>query len=104
MEHIVHFGITIDDDAIAQRINENVEKQVIANITTEIKKVIFARSYYGSNGINEHDHSPLRDLVRKKVDEIITENKDVILAEASKQLADRLARSKAGKAILEDIQ
>lgn len=28
MEHIVHFGITIDDDAIVERINENVEKQV----------------------------------------------------------------------------
>ena len=103
MEHIVHFGITIDDDAIAKRINENVEKQVIANITTEIKKVIFARSYY-SDRINEHDNSPLRDLVRKKVDEIIIANKDVILAEASKILADKLARSKAGKAILEDIQ
>lgn len=102
MEHILQFGINIDDNAIIKRINESAEKQVIDNITNEVKRIIYARSYYG-NGINEHDNTPLKNMVSRKIDEVITENKDVIIAEAGRILADRLSRTKAARTILEEL-
>lgn len=43
-------------------------------------------------------------MIKERIDVILEENKDLILSEASKILADKLARSKAGKEILQDLK
>lgn len=102
-EHIVQIGVCVDDDAIARGVQQSAEKEVIKMICEKVESVICGKYGYSYSRINKDDLTPLRNIVEQKVDEIINENKQYILDSASKILADRLARSKAGKAILENL-
>ena len=98
MEHIVQFAIGIDDDRIVKSIEQNVERQVINNITEQIKGTITKKyCYYGD------ELEPLKNMIKQQIEVILVEHKDYILENASKILADKLARSKAGKQLLEDL-
>lgn len=98
MEHIFNIAINVEDEKIIKTIEQKVESEVIKMICSKVEDIIYQRSYWGTNN---KDMSPLRNIVNKKVDEILKGNKDYILAEAAKILADRLLRTKAAKAILE---
>ena len=103
MEHIFQIGINVDDDAIVAGVKANAEKEVIKLITAKVEECIYQKSGGYYSRIDKKDLTPLRNIIEKKVDAVLTENKDYILSTASKILADRLARSKAGKAILENL-
>ena len=47
MEHIIQFGVTIDDEKIEKRIVENAEKTITADIKKKVEKNIFETDYYG---------------------------------------------------------
>ena len=100
MQHIFNIAIDIEDERIKQMIEEQAKSEVIKMICSKVESVIYGRNYYGTQ-VNKNDLSPVRDMVSKKVDEVIKENKDFILNEAAKILADRLSRTKAAKALLE---
>ena len=97
MEHIVQFAIGIDDNAIKERIENNVEQAVIKDITRKIEDTIYSRYSYNRT-------EPLKDMIKSRIDVIITEQQDVIVDMAAKILADRLFRSKKGKAILDQYE
>ena len=103
-EHIVQIGVCVDDDAIAKGVQQSAEKEVIKMICEKVESVICAKYGYSYSRVNKDDLSPLRHIVEQKVDEVINDNKQFILDNASKILADKLARSKAGKAILENFK
>ena len=103
-EHIVQIGVCVDDDAIAKGVQESAEKEVIKMICEKVERVICGKYGYSYSRVNKDDLTPLRYIVERKVDEIISANKKYILDNASKILAERLARSKAGKAILENLE
>lgn len=89
MQHIINFAIDIEDERIQQMVEKNAEKQIINTITKEIEDVIYHKSYYGGKS-----NEPLRNMVQNKIDDFLKENKDAILSEASRILADKLFRSK----------
>ena len=98
MEHIIQLAISVEDERIVKRIEEQAEAHVLKEITNKVEAAVYERRYsYSSRPNNE----PLKQMIRDCIDTILSENKDFILQEASKILADRLARSKAGKALLE---
>lgn len=99
MQHIINFAIDIEDERIQQMVEKNAEKQIINTITKEIEDIIYHKSYYGGKS-----NEPLRNMVLNEIDVLLKENKDVILSEASRILADKLFRSKAGKALLEELK
>lgn len=99
MEHIVQFAIGIDDNAIKERIEKNVESEVIKTITKKIEEVIYQRGYY-----YQDDKTPLRNMVKERIDMILAEEKDNILQMASTILADKLFRSKKGKELLAQFE
>lgn len=99
MEHIVQFAIGIDDEGIKDRITENAEKQIIKNIEQQVRNKLFESSYYGRNA---DERSPLSDYSERLIEGFLEKHKDEILEKAAVHLAEKLARSKAGRAILED--
>ena len=103
-EHIVQIGVCVDDDAIAKGVQQSAEKEVIKMICEKVESVIYGKYGYTYSRVNKDDLSPLRHLVEYKIDEVINENKQFILDNASKILADKLARSKAGKEILGNLK
>lgn len=98
MEHFVQFAISVDDNAIKERIESNVERAVIGNITRDIKDAISKGYYY------QDKNEPLRNMVKERVDVLITNEKETILNMAAEILADRLFRSKKGKELLERFE
>ena len=102
MEHIVQLGICIDDDAIIRGIRENAEKKIIADLEREVRNSLFnSRCYYSGT---TDPNAAFTNLAKDVIGEFLNANKEEIIRLASDSLATRLVRSKAGKAILEDIQ
>lgn len=92
MEHIVQFGITIDDQAIKDRIEHNATKQIVGTIADGIKEKLFNR-YGGATDM-------LKGILAKQVVEPFA---DQIVKEAVKQLVDTIKRSKKYKEALAQI-
>ena len=84
MEHIIQFGVTIDDDMIQKHIIDKASGEIIAQVQKDING-----SYYEPSLINR--------LVNKETQEFLEVHKDEIIEQASKKLADRLARTKVVK-------
>lgn len=86
MEHIVQFGINIDDDAVKRAICANVEKVVIADIRKQIEEQLGFRDYsyrYGSRFVD--------GIVDVVLEEHLGEISDAVAA----KIADRLCKRKS---------
>lgn len=102
MEHIIQMAISVEDEKIVKRVEETAENQIIETLTDRVENVISKK--HGWYGKSEKDYTPLKDMVSEQIEKILDENKDLILFEASKILADKLARSKAGKEVLQGLK
>lgn len=102
MEHIIQMAISVEDEKIVKRVEETAEKQIIETLTDRVENVISEkRGWYGKS---ERDYTPLKNIVSEQIAKILDDNKELILSEASKILADKLARSKAGKEVLQNLK
>lgn len=91
MEHIIQFGITIDDDAIKKHIEEKATKQVTDSISQAIKDKLFSRY----NGFTYDAQEMFAELLDKYKDEIIEK--------ATAQVVDSIKRSKKYKEALAKV-
>ena len=98
MEHIVQFAIGIDDDGIRKRVEERAEKQIVENIEQQVRDQLF-ESYYCIGHADKN--SPLSDCSKRLIENFLEKHKDEMLEKAAAYLAEKLARSKAGKALLD---
>ena len=103
MDHIFNIAIHMDDEHIKEQVAIKAEKEIMANLTKEVGRVIFERSGYYSDkkGYNENR---LGVWAQGVFEDFLKKHKDAIIKAAAKELADRLARTKAGKAILENLE
>lgn len=99
MEHILQFGINIDDDAIVKAITAKAEKMVIDELVERTKKdideTIYSKGYY-----RDRD---LRDWVKDEFIKFLETNKDDIISRASEKLADKLFRTKQVKEAVSEV-
>lgn len=107
MEHIVQFAIGIDDEGIRKHITESGEKQIIDRLYGDCKTALVGRANrcWGWNDSREDRFEiALKDLVFEAVDKVVTENKDAIIENATQILADRIGRTKAARALKEEVK
>lgn len=97
MQHIVNVAFDFDDKRIADSIEDQVHKEVVDNITEEVKKVIFEKKWGYRKCYDDNDSAPLKRIVEDRVSEILEENKDIIIDGAIKLLAEKLCRMKQVK-------
>lgn len=102
MEHLIQMAISVEDEKIVKRVEETAEKQIIEMLTDRVENVISEK--HGWYVESKRDYTPLKNMVSEQITKILDDNKDFILAEASKILADKLAKSKAGKEILQGVK
>jgi len=101
MDHIVQFAVSIDDNAITQRVTDAAEKKIIDDLKQQVANRLFQSDYYRGNA--DPERNPLSEYSKRLVENFLTEYKDAIITNASQILADKLARSKAGKEIFKDL-
>ena len=92
MEHIIQFGVTIDDDAIKKHIEEKATKQVTDSITQSVKDRIF--KHYGSGFTYD---------AQEMFGELLEKYKDEIIEKATAQVVDSIKRSKKYKEALAKV-
>lgn len=97
MEHVVQFGICIDDERIRRAIEKSAEDKVVADITQQVMNRMFDARYYGSDAKST---DPLKDWVFQQFDNFLEQHREVILDRAAERLADRMSRTKAAKEML----
>ena len=98
MEHIVQFAISIDDDTITKKVCENAEKAITNNIQKEVESNIFSHGYYAGRRITE-----FTDEAKKIILAWLDSYKESIIQLTAKMLADKLAKTKAAKTVLEEV-
>ena len=91
MEHIVQFGISIDDDKIKQTIENNVMKQVAGAIKNDFIKALVGRK------TNYNYTQKIKDMINDNIQDFFEDNKDKIIEITSDKLAEKLAKTKAVK-------
>jgi hypothetical protein len=93
MEHIVQFGISIDDNKIKKTIEDNVMKQVAGAIKNDCMKALVGRK-----DASNYDYTrKIREMVNDNIQDFFEDNKDKIIEIASDKLAEKLAKTKAVK-------
>lgn len=83
MEHIVQFGVSIDDGAIQRSVLASATQRIIDAVERDTK-----RGYYGQE-------SYLYDLMKEEVKRVIDENKERIINKATKELTRNMSKTKA---------
>lgn len=92
MEHIVQFGVTIDDDAIQKHVMQCASQA----ITNDIRENLFYFRY----GRPDSFKSEIADMVKS----VLEESKDEIIRLAAHEVAETMKRSKKYKEIMKAIE
>ena len=85
MEHIIQFGITIDDNAIKQRVEAQALDQVVSKFTSEMK----------ANLPKKYGDIDWSRVAYDAVSDFIDENKAEIIEEMKAALIEKVTRTKA---------
>ena len=95
MEHIVQFGINIDDSSIAEAIKRDAYKEIVKQLTDEARKALTKKCAYGGYGKGEVDwRGIVGDEVEKRASAIISDKSDEIVEMAVKRVYDSITRRK----------
>lgn len=94
MEHIIQFGVTIDDDAIKKNIEEKARNQITEELKAEIRKELFV-----GTGWNRDLSYKVQELIK----DTVIECQGQIIKDATDQLVDIMKRSKKYKEALAKI-
>lgn len=98
MEHIVQFGIGIDDDAIREIVMKKAEKSIVEDLKKDIRSEIIREIFVcDSDWSGKERKIDLQDWVKDLVEKTLKDNKDQIIKMASEKLADKMSRTKAVK-------
>lgn len=91
MEHIVQFGVNIDDDKIKKTVEDNVMKQVSGAIKNDCIKALVGRK-----DASNYDYTQkIREMINDNIQRFFEDNKDKIIEVASDKLVEKLAKTKA---------
>lgn len=91
MEHIIQFGITIDDDVIKRNIEEKATKQIAGSVSQSLNDKLFSR--YGGFTYDSQE----------MFGQFLDKYKDEIIANATAQVVDSIKRSKKYKEALAKV-
>ena len=96
MDHLVQFTISIDDKHIAQMVEQKAAKTMEDEVLKICRKYIYddRGSYWSQDQLGEP--------IKKEIRDFFDANKDAIIDEASKKVAEKMMRTKAIKEALID--
>ena len=97
---IINIPILVDEAKMEEAIQKDYEGKVLDEIVKYIKTTLSRNS---SNPYGDKVTNGMQGLIEDRIDEFLKAHKDEVIEHASKILAEKLARSKKGKAILEEL-
>lgn len=100
MQHIFNVAIEFEDEHIQQVIYKQAENEVIKKVILDVENAIYNHSCWNKNDSSERNRRGVTQLIMDYTDQFFTDNKDAIIKETSKILADRLSRTKVAKELV----
>lgn len=97
---IINVPIQIDEAKMEEVLQKDYEGKVLDEIVKYIKAALTKAS---SNPYGDRVTDGMRALIEDRIDAFLKEHREEVIENASKILADKLAKSKKGKAILEGV-
>ena len=97
MEHIVQFGINLDDSAIREYVEKEAMRVAIEQIQEEIKKELC-----GSEDTYYNYARKIGTYADEMAERFFEKYKQEIIDRAATKLADKLVKTKAVKSMLEE--
>lgn len=88
MEHIIQFGISIDDDCIRKKVEEQATHSVIRQISSNVENAVKEKW-----GYTRRDH--WREIVADQANKFVEEHKGEIIDTAIGLIAEKMQKSKA---------
>lgn len=99
MEHIIQFGICIDDEKIVKTAEAKVEKIINDVVRNDVIEAIT-----GNKNFNKYEYSKtLTMLINNTMERFCIENKEEIINLAADKLAEKLSRTKMVKEATEKV-
>jgi len=98
---IINIPLQIDEAKMEEVVERDYMGKVMSSITDYIKTCLskHSKNYYGSDKENDG----MTEMINRRIDAHLDQYRDEIIEAAAKYLADKLARSKRGKEILEEV-
>ena len=96
---IIQIPLQIDDEMINSVIAKDYQAKIEQNLTKQVESAIKSRGRGWNCGVSDG----LFYMAEDAVDKVVTEYKDEIIERAAIKLAERLARTKKAKEILEEV-
>lgn len=98
---IINIPLQIDEAKMEEVVKKDYESKVIDEIVKYIKKALVSEStsLYGNREVNG-----MTELIKERIDIYLEKHNDKIISVAGNALAEKLARTKRGKAILDGIE
>ena len=98
---IINIPLQIDEEKMEEVVKKDYESKVIDEIVKYIRQALVnaSPSYYGDRAA-----SGMTELIKNRIDIYLEQHNDEIIKAAGNALAEKLARTKRGKAILDGIE
>ena len=98
---IINIPLQVDEKRMEELIERDYQGKVLEAILDQVKKTL-AKS--AENIYSDRVSDGMRVLVEKQIRDYLKEHNEEIVTAAATNLAERLARSKKGREILEDLE
>lgn len=96
---IITIPLSIPDELLENTIAKDYEAKITERLTDEVRKVLLDQVKYS---YAKSERQGMENIVFDKVDDILKKYKDDIIEAAAEKLAERLARTKKVKEMLND--
>ena len=96
---IITIPLSIPDELLENTIAKDYEAKITERLTDEVRKVLLDQVRYS---YTKSERQGMENIVFDKVDDILKKYKDDIIEAAAEKLAERLARTKKVKEMLND--
>ena len=98
---IINIPLQVDEKRMEELVERDYQGKVLEAVLDQVKKTLAnsAENIYGDRVADG-----MRVLVEKQIRDYLKEHSEEIVTAAANNLAERLARSKKGREILEDLE
>lgn len=100
---IINIPLQVDEQQMEEVIKRDYEGKVLNRITEYIKASLVDKSYRYYGNADDRVKEGMSMLIERQIQTFLSDHSEEIIESASKILADKLAKSKKGKAILEGL-
>ena len=97
---IINIPLQIDEEKMEEVVKKDYESKVMGEIVKYIKKALVSEGGYG---YGDKEVIGMTELIKGRIDIYLEKHNDEIISAAGNALAEKLARTKRGKAILDGM-